>query len=179
DGLAGVVSELNAAKETKLEPEPDPVFYLRHFSNYLTPQTGLFSADSWTLGAIYLRNLLLNWTVLLPILMAILAVPYLLLAAMRLPWSAISIQNPRRTAKFICFGLAVLSLAMAAFYEGVARPSRSDRLAKCARAWLHRRGQCSVTIYFLVPLMLSGFLLAEYLWHVHLTGIGAVRSSRS
>ncbi|HSU90734.1 MAG TPA: patatin-like phospholipase family protein [Sporolactobacillaceae bacterium] len=178
DGLAGVVSELNAAKETKLEPEPDPVFYLRNFSNYLTPQTGLFSADSWTLGAIYLRNLLLNWTVLLPILMAIVAVPYILLAAIRLPWIAIPIQNPRRIAKFVCFGLAVLSLAMAAFYEGVARPSRSDRLEKCARSWLHRRGQDSVTVYFLVPLMLSGFLLAEYLWHVHLSGIGAARSSR-
>jgi hypothetical protein len=176
DGLSGVVSELNAAKETKLEPEPDPVFYLRNYSNYLTPQTGLLSADSWTLGAIYLRNLLLNWTVILPILMAILAVPYLLLAAMRLPWSAIPVESPRRTAKFICFGLAVLSLAMAAFYEGVARPSRADRLEASARSWLHRRGQDSVTIYFLVPLMLSGFLFAEYLWHVRLSGTGAARS---
>jgi len=60
DGLAGVVSELNSASASKLETEPDAVFYLRNFSNYLTPQTGLFSADSWTLGAIYLRNLLLQ-----------------------------------------------------------------------------------------------------------------------
>ena len=165
DGLASVIAELNSAKETKLEPEPDPVFYLRNFSNYLTPRTGLLSADSWTLGAIYLRNLLLNWTVILPILMAILAVPYVLLAAMRIPWNAIPMQSSHRSAKLICFGLAVLSLAMAAFYEGVARPSRSDRLETAARSWLHRRGEDSVTIYFLVPLMLSGFLLAEYLWH--------------
>jgi len=112
-----------------------PVFYLRNFSNYLTPQTGLFSADSWTLARSYLRNLLLNWTVLLPILMAIVAVPYILVAAMRIPWISIPIQSPHRTAKFVCFGLAVLSLAMAAFYEGVARPSRSARLEKCARSW--------------------------------------------
>jgi len=52
-----------------------------------------------TLGAIYLRNLLLNWTVLLPILMAILAVPYLILAAMRIPWTSLRFQSPHRTQK--------------------------------------------------------------------------------
>ena len=62
-----------------MEPEADPIFYLRNFSNYLTPRTGLFSVDTWTLGAIYLRNLLLNWIVLLPLLIALLAVPRLVL----------------------------------------------------------------------------------------------------
>jgi len=46
DGLPGVIAELSSARESKLEPEPDPIFYLRNFSNYLTPRTGLLSADS-------------------------------------------------------------------------------------------------------------------------------------
>jgi len=30
----GVIAELSSARESKLEPEPDPIFYLRNFSNY-------------------------------------------------------------------------------------------------------------------------------------------------
>jgi len=78
----------------------------------------------------------------------------------------IPIQIPTEPPKVVCFILAVLSLAMAAFYEGVARPSRSGSAREVCAFVAHRRGQDSVTIYFLVPLMLSGFLLAEYLWHV-------------
>ena len=41
-------------------PETDPVMFLRAYSNYLAPQPGLFSSDSWTVGVIWLRNVLLN-----------------------------------------------------------------------------------------------------------------------
>ena len=36
-----------------------PVRWLRNYSNYLSPRLGFFSADSWTLLGIYLRNLAL------------------------------------------------------------------------------------------------------------------------
>ena len=75
--LSKVIKQLSTPTASKLEPEPDPIFYLRNFSNYLTPRTGLFSVDTWTLGATYLRNLLLNWIVLLPLLIALLAIPRL------------------------------------------------------------------------------------------------------
>jgi len=60
---------------TPLNPEPKPVDNLRVYSNYLTPRTGLLSADTWTLIAVYLRNLLLNWLVFLPAIMTALMVP--------------------------------------------------------------------------------------------------------
>lgn len=46
------------------DDEPEPVHHLRSYSNYLTPRLGLFSSDTWVLVTIYLRNLLLNLTVL-------------------------------------------------------------------------------------------------------------------
>lgn len=46
--------------------EPPEISWLRAYSNYLTPKVGLFSADTWTGIAIYVRNLLLNWLVILP-----------------------------------------------------------------------------------------------------------------
>lgn len=60
-----------------LEPEPEPLDNLRDFSNYLTPRTGVLSLDSWGVAAILIRNLLLNWLVMLPIIAAAISVPRL------------------------------------------------------------------------------------------------------
>jgi hypothetical protein len=58
-----------------LAPEPKPLDHLRQFSNYLTPRLGLFSGDTWTAAATILRNLLLNWLVILPLLAALVVIP--------------------------------------------------------------------------------------------------------
>lgn len=59
--------------------EAPQVAGLRAYSNYLSPVWGL-SADFFTLVAIVLRNLLLNWCVLLPLIGAFVLFPYLYLA---------------------------------------------------------------------------------------------------
>ncbi len=56
-------------------PEAPSLTHLREYSNYLTPRVGLFSADTWTAGALIVRNLLLNWLVLLPALAAVISIP--------------------------------------------------------------------------------------------------------
>jgi hypothetical protein len=61
--------------DSKLDPEPEPLKHLRQYSNYLSPRLGLLSGDSWTLAAMYIRNLLLNLLVLIPLLAALLAMP--------------------------------------------------------------------------------------------------------
>jgi hypothetical protein len=48
--------------------EPAEISWLRAYSNYLTPRLGVGSADSWTAVALYTRNLLLNWLVIVPAL---------------------------------------------------------------------------------------------------------------
>ena len=56
------------------EQEAIPIDHLRKYSSYLTPRAGLFSGDTWATVGIYLRNLILNWLVLLPALwLAVLA----------------------------------------------------------------------------------------------------------
>jgi hypothetical protein len=50
------------------DEEPGEIAWLRAYSNYLTPKLGLFSADTWTAIALYARNLILNWLVILPAL---------------------------------------------------------------------------------------------------------------
>ena len=43
------------------DEEPAETAWLRSYSNYLTPRTGLLSADTWTAMSLYVRNLILNW----------------------------------------------------------------------------------------------------------------------
>jgi hypothetical protein len=53
------------------DPHMPEVGRLRSYTNYLTPQVGVFTEDTWTAIALYLRNLLLNWLVIIPILMIV------------------------------------------------------------------------------------------------------------
>jgi hypothetical protein len=68
--VAAVAAELAGPPEraSALHPEPEPVRHLRSFSRFLSPRLGFLSADTWTLVGTYLRNLSLNWLVLLPLL---------------------------------------------------------------------------------------------------------------
>ena len=65
--------------------EPDPLHYLRKYSSYLTPRVGLLSGDTLAFISIYLRNLLLNQTLLLVTLIA--SILILQLMAPPLGWS--------------------------------------------------------------------------------------------
>ncbi|MDT4898062.1 MAG: hypothetical protein QOH25_3139 [Acidobacteriota bacterium] len=80
-GVKGVTEELSGRPDSPLEPESREIRHLRTYSNYLSPQTGLLSADTWTLAAIYIRNLFLNWLVFIPLLLAVLMIPRIGVAA--------------------------------------------------------------------------------------------------
>ncbi len=55
--------------------QPEPISWLRRYSNYLAPRRGVFSLDSWTIIAVWSRNTALNLVVLLSTLFFILLLP--------------------------------------------------------------------------------------------------------
>jgi hypothetical protein len=66
---------VGAAEEAIAQPRPGVLRRLRAYTNYLTPQTGPLSADTWTGIVLYLRNLLINWAVFAPLFLLITLVP--------------------------------------------------------------------------------------------------------
>ena len=80
EGIRGVAEDLARQPNDAIDPEPSPVRHLREYSNYLTPKLGLTSGDTWALAATYVRNLVLNWFIIIPLLIAVLAVPRLVAA---------------------------------------------------------------------------------------------------
>ena len=135
------------SRPNAFEPEPQPIRNLREYSNYLTPKLGLFSADTWTAAAMVVRNMLLNWLVLLPALAAVVAIPWLFLAAVenndlfrRIDGTFVALatlteldrQHP---------GVPVAPLLSALPYEqGTSAPLRRTRRAR-RRVAVHRRAR--------------------------------------
>src|SRR5437667_12878951 len=70
-----------ASSVDPLSPEPAPIEQLREYSNYLTPRLGIMSADTWAAAAMIIRNVLLNWLVIVPLLAAAVTLPQILLLA--------------------------------------------------------------------------------------------------
>ncbi|HEX2833161.1 MAG TPA: patatin-like phospholipase family protein [Thermoanaerobaculia bacterium] len=137
------------ADRAKIDPEPVPIRHLRNYSNYLSPRLGLLSADSWTLGSLYVRNLLLNWLVLVPLLAVALATPRLF------SWG---IERRHIFQAESHAWIVAIAVTIAFGYIGAARPLEGGRSAKLR--WLSsRRG------YFLgviVPLVIASISLALF-----------------
>jgi hypothetical protein len=91
--------------------EPPQISWLRAYSNYLTPQLGIGSADSWAAVAIVVRNLVLNWFVIIPIVaFAILA---LKATAAYSVWFAQNVDSCARMLGLAAVGALLLIVAQA------------------------------------------------------------------
>ncbi len=120
EGLHGVIEDLSNKPKQGSAEVPPAVRWLRNYSNYLTPHLGFFSADSWTLLGIYLRNLTLNWMVLLPLLILPLLVPRLMIVLTQLTPGKTCLPSWADSALLIAgLGLAVMAL----IYLHLCRPA--------------------------------------------------------
>lgn len=66
-------SEVGNQETGDRRPEPEAIRMLRDYSRFVAPEAG----DWFSAAAIYLRNLMLNWCVLLPALAALMLLPWL------------------------------------------------------------------------------------------------------
>lgn len=104
---------------------------LRANSNYLTPKLGVMSADTWTLAALYIRNLLLNWLIFLPAIVGILLLP--LLAYTVLAWAG----RWGHVAHYWLAGIALVLLLVAMTVSVSGRFARSRlRVTQSQFLWL-------------------------------------------
>jgi Patatin-like phospholipase len=59
------------------DDEPVEVTHLRQNSNFITPRVGFSSNDTWTVIAIFSRNILINWLLFAPLIMLVALLPNL------------------------------------------------------------------------------------------------------
>ena len=154
DGPAQVMRELAKNPDVGFDPEPVTVRHLRGFSNYITPRLGL-SADTGAIAATVMRNMFLNWLVLVPILAAVLLVP---VGAQRMLEARLG-DTPQAIFLYAGFLFGILATG----YVGFDLPSAGNA----------RRGGGSYLLFGLLPLLLSACLLNTYWGWRTMTSPGA------
>jgi hypothetical protein len=146
----------DATKELaqKIDNEPKPVRHLREYSNYLSPRLGLLSADAWTMAAHYMRNLLLNLLVLVPILAAVLAIPRAFAAVSLVSNQILDVGYAYAAAAFLTWAFA---------YIGLKRPVDGGASPK----WTKMSGDTSYIVGCILPLSLAAASLALFWTDYH------------
>jgi hypothetical protein len=153
-----VASQLAHQPDDPMKPEPPPLYKLRVYANYLTPRKGLIGVDTWTLIAVYLRNLFLNWLVFVPVIMGLLMIPRIWMAFVRGPYSrkGFTFQLNESLLSFLTPTVLVIigfiAAAVALIYIAMNLPA--------ARKWdfSNRR----FLFFCLVPLVISAMALTTY-----------------
>jgi hypothetical protein len=152
-----VVDDLRGAPRSKVEPEPEPIRHLRAYSNFLSPRFGLFSADTWTLVATYVRNLLLGWLVLVPLLAAVLLIPRIAVSVIRwVPKNSLGVL-----ARYLPFAVALSGCVLGAVAIAFVHRNRPESGAHEGTAASRSRApdQQTFIVWCLVPLVLSAMAL--------------------
>jgi hypothetical protein len=152
--VAQSIDPINTKQRDPLQPEVEPLTWLRRFSNYLTPKLGLMSGDTWAFFGSYLRNLVLNWLIFVPLLVALLALPRLAIAVLRLHET-----NPHWNLPNIGFALASVLIFIATAILAFTRPTSYKE-----EGWLtNGRFQRYVLLpYFLAAVLLVLFWAVRY-----------------
>ncbi len=148
---------VRAAKRHEPEPaaqlaepaEPGPLTRLRRLIKFLDPRTGLLSADAWTLGGTILRNLLVNWMVLIPLIAAAAMGPRLYMGVLGLPSQPELVRRATLDWWYLHDWAPIAALiAVATTYAAVELPSLGRR----------SHGLPSFLAWFLTPVLLLQFL---------------------
>lgn len=140
--------------------EPRPIRFLREYSNYLTPRLGLLGADTWTMVAVYLRNLLLNQVVLTLFLFSLLLLPHtaVWLTDRLSTWPYLAAYYPAPIAVVV---LVTLALCLGAVnLRAVLNPG--DNEAQTGGWFPQQQGWILATI--IVPLFAAAWILTGWIW---------------
>lgn len=126
---------------------PEPIRWLRRYSNYLTPENGLLSGDTWVAIATWLRNVLLNQIILFSGLLFLVLIPHL-------PALRSFAPNCGPTVAGV-IGAIFFLLLLATYFMGKNLSSLSNGTANKLYAF----GQKKVSRWIVLPLTASAFLL--------------------
>ena len=184
-GFSGVCAQLRKSvgrkSETLVAPdvackgdeddEPKQIRHLREYSNYLTPHLGILRPDSWTLLAIYLRNLLLTWSVLVPLLAGLLMLPRVYFAALSWHPTILDAAAPEARALQGVLRFLIMVLSMVGIVAAiVASPRVNQRVP--GRSPLNRQspqnhtnamqalGQREVICWIVLPVVFSAIFFS-------------------
>ena len=161
-----VESSLSPVQAPASQPEPEPIQFLRDYSNYLTPQKGMFSADTWTMLMIWIRNTFLNLIILVFSGLCVLTIPRLVgIAAKATEGSFLNTEINSVLAFTPLRLITVLLLFVATVLMGYNLRSFESKVLGKKRVWYQEQHwvQLGVVVPVLIAAGLESFCLWSYL----------------
>ncbi len=161
EGLGEVEKKLKPLPDSGQPCHPEPIRWLRRYSNYLTPQKGFLTGDTWVAVAIWFRNTFLNQLILVSILFLLLHLPNLV-APYLIQRSEIGFVP----AAVILFLLALTSITYTLWHEYdriTGGPPSSSERRFTRKGFLDRGNETTIQFAVILPLLLAGVF---YLKHV-------------
>lgn len=124
-GSVNNVSErLNPDKSTDpMAEEVRPIRWLRMYSNYLSPSSGIMSVDAWTVCMTITRNMLLNQIIILLMIFTLLVLG----KALFYFWNTYVTSIPSMSMAILASGFIILGSVLAG--AGMSLQTKNDRLA--------------------------------------------------
>ncbi len=147
-------------RKEETHTEPQPVRFLREYSNYLTPRMGLLSADTWAMVAIYLRNLLLNQAILTLFLFSILLLPYCVVYITELMSQSHRVMYaPAPLAVFV-----LVTLALCVGTQGLKEIETGGKTASPTKAGRLPQSLGWIAATIIAPISMAAWVLTGWLW---------------
>ncbi|MEK6335347.1 MAG: hypothetical protein AABM67_10390 [Acidobacteriota bacterium] len=146
--IRAVAHKLASSPEDPLKPEPEPLYRVRVSAKYLSPAPGLFSMDKFTLLAVYFINLILNWLVFVPVIMAVLMLPRIWVTFVKSSDSSL----PFFSSPNFFLAIGFVGAAIALVYIGTNLPGANQL----------NLGETKFDVFCLLPLVLSAMALTTY-----------------
>lgn len=144
-----VLNANSTGRNVEKTEESAAIHFLRSYSNYLTPKAGLFSSDTLAAVANLLKNVYLNQTILIALLIAALLLPRLLYAFFSWISPSLSTESGQIVPWLAASGLAILAYVI--YFS-------TTQLGK----WpLSRQSTASgISLYLLLPGFIAAMLLS-------------------
>jgi hypothetical protein len=149
----------------EVKKEAEEIRFLRQYSNYLTPRIGFFSADTWSVLTTYIRNTILNLSILVSLLAAVMIIPRLLARFVNdhFQTSASKVFGPHLFPPdtSIFAAAAILAVIWAVFWIAVSISTVPD---PTRTKWIRGQSQASIIFGIVLPLLLAAFSGSIALW---------------
>lgn len=167
--VSKVADRLDTTKSTDpLAEEVRPIRWLRMYSNYLSPNKSIMSADAWTMGITWIRNTLINQVILLMLLCTGLSFITLLFTF----WESLASRDPMPHEDWKIFA-GSFSFVAAAFLAGFAMHMYGKEFA---RLRLFQLGKArNLTFWLIASVAVPAFFLSA--WFINRGGIFKTGSS--
>ncbi len=164
----------NGNYDSIFEPQGDPIRRLRRYSRYLAPDSGFFSADTWTIVTIWLRNTLLIQSAVIALIASVLLLPRMVTplfdlgATVEGGWVAMVVST---VMLIVGVGMTIRMLGpiqRAAQRQACGPVRKVDRhdAAKSPRAAPGLSDQAKVQLWIVAPLMTCAFAASVGVWSI-------------